>query len=202
MHNTPRTGLPLSCCHERLAGDPLMDIRAKAILSVMLTITILTSIFVFMSIQQRNDHLQNVIQAKGSSNFLAENLQEQIFSAYKSRIVSLATTKKEVIDAFARRDREALHRAALPFYRTIKGENPYFSVMHFHLPDNTSFLRMHLPQLHGDDLAAIRPIVREVNHTHKQRAGYEVGKNGLFYRIVQPVFKEERISVPWNWHQP
>jgi len=59
-----------------------MDIRAKAILSVMLTITILTSIFVFMSIQQRNDHLQNVIQAKKeSSNFLAENLQEQIFSA-------------------------------------------------------------------------------------------------------------------------
>ena len=170
-----------------------MDIRAKAILSVMLTITILTSIFVFMSIQQRNDHLQNVIQAKKeSSNFLAENLQEQIFSAYKSRIVSLATTKKEVIDAFARRDREALHRAALPFYRTIMGENPYFTIMHFHLPENASFLRMHLPELHGDDLAAIRPMVREVNRTHKQRAGYEVGKNGLFYRIVQPVFKEER----------
>ncbi|MFA7348667.1 MAG: ATP-binding protein [Desulfurivibrionaceae bacterium] len=170
-----------------------MDIRAKAILSVMLTITILTSIFVFMSIQQRNDHLQNVIQAKKeSSNFLAENLQEQIFAAYKSRIVSLATTKKEVIDAFASRDREALHRAALPFYRTIMGENPYFTIMHFHLPENASFLRMHLPQLHGDDLAAIRPMVREVNRTHKQRSGYEVGKNGLFYRIVQPVFKEER----------
>ena len=170
-----------------------MDIRAKAILSVMLTITILTSVFVFMSIQQQNAHLDNDIRIKReNANFLAENLQEQVFVAYKSRIVSLATTKKEVIDAFARRDREALYQAALPFYKTIKGENPYFTIMHFHLPDNSTLLRMHLPELHGDDLTELRPIVREVNTTHKQRAGYEVGKMGLFYRIVQPMFAGEQ----------
>ena len=170
-----------------------MDIRAKAILSVMLTITILTSVFVFMSIQQQHGHLQNIIQTKQENAiFLAENLQEQSFSVYKSRIVSLATTKKEVIDAFAKRDREALYQATLPFFKTIKGENPYFTIMHFHLPDNSSFLRMHLPELHGDDLAEMRPIVREVNSSHKQRVGYEVGKMGLFYRVVQPVFKEEQ----------
>ncbi len=168
-----------------------MDIRAKAILSVMLTITILTSVFVFMSIQQQNGHLAGAIQTKQESAiFLAENMQEQVFATYKSRSVSLATTKHDVIDAFARRDREALYQATLPFYKTIRAENPYFTLMHFHLPDNSSFLRMHLPEIHGDDLSDIRPIVREVNITHKQRAGYEVGKIGLFYRVVQPVFKD------------
>ncbi|MDG4475484.1 ATP-binding protein [Thiovibrio frasassiensis] len=169
-----------------------MDIRAKSILSVMLTITILTSVFVFMSIQQQNAQLDNDIRTKReNANFLAENLQDQVFIAYKSRIVSLATTKQEVIDAFARRDREALYQAALPFYKTIKTENPYFSLMHFHLPDNSSFLRMHLPELHSDDLVEIRPIIREVNTLHKQRIGYEVGKMGLFYRVVQPMFAGE-----------
>src|SRR3989338_4434401 len=129
-----------------------MDIRAKAILSAMLTFAILTWIFVFMSIQQRNGHLADAIQTKReNATFLAENMQEQVFAAYKSRIVSLATTKEEVIDAFARRDREALYQATLPFYKTIRVENPYFTLMHFHLPDNSSFLRMHLPEFHGDD---------------------------------------------------
>jgi PAS domain S-box-containing protein len=170
-----------------------MEIRAKAILSVMLTIAILTSIFVFMFIQQQNEHLAGAIQTKQeNAAFLAENMQEQVFAAYKSRIVSLATAKEEVITAFARRDREALYQATLPFYKTIRAENPYFILMHFHLPDNSPFLRMHLPELHGDELAEIRPIVREVNTVRKQRAGYEIGKIGLFYRIVQPVFKEDQ----------
>ncbi|MHB8223500.1 MAG: hypothetical protein ACYDHV_11715, partial [Desulfurivibrionaceae bacterium] len=112
-----------------------MDIRAKAILSVMLTIAILTSIFVFMFIQQQNEHLAGAIQTKQeNAAFLAENMQEQVFAAYKSRIVSLATAKEEVITAFARRDREALYQATLPFYKTIRAENPYFILMHFHLP--------------------------------------------------------------------
>ena len=60
-----------------------MDIRAKAILSAMLTFAILTSIFVFMSIQQRNGHLAGAIQTKReNATFLAENMQEQVFSAY------------------------------------------------------------------------------------------------------------------------
>ena len=169
-----------------------MHIRTKAILSVMLTTTVLTAVFIVMAIQQQNAHLKTIIDAKKkNSHFLADSIQKQIFAVYKSRIVSLATTKKEVIAAFAGRDREALYSATLPFYQTIKGENPFFTIMHFHLPDNTTFLRMHLPEFHGDNLGEIRPIVREVNATHEQQAGYEVGRKGLFYRVVQPVFAEK-----------
>lgn len=68
-----------------------MDIRTKAILSVMLIITILTSAFIFMSIQQQNAHLESVIKTKkDNATFLAENLQEHVFVTYKTRIVSLA----------------------------------------------------------------------------------------------------------------
>ncbi|MFZ5775233.1 MAG: ATP-binding protein [Thermodesulfobacteriota bacterium] len=166
-----------------------MNIRTKAILSVMLIIATLAVVFAFLSIQQQHAHLHSVIAGKReNAKQLAANLQEQAYAPYKGRIVSLATTKQEVIAAFAKRDREALYKATLPFYKTIKNKNPYFEIMHFHLPDNTSFLRMHLPGLHSDELAEIRPIIREVNVSHKQLAGYEVGKLGLFYRIVQPVF--------------
>ena len=169
-----------------------MNIRTKAILSVMLIITTLTVAFLYLSIRQQNTHLQRTIATKrANAQFLAQNLQEQIFAGYKARIVSLATTKQEVVAAFARRDREALYQATLPFYQTIQKENPFFSIMHFHLPDNTSFLRMHLPEIYDDPLGEVRPIVREVNRTHKQLSGYEVGKLGLFFRVVQPVFFQD-----------
>ncbi|MFZ5758802.1 MAG: ATP-binding protein, partial [Thermodesulfobacteriota bacterium] len=169
-----------------------MTIRAKAILSVTFTIGLLTAVFLALGIQQQNAHLRQLLEDKKSSaHFLADTLQEQIFTTYRTRIVSLATTKQDVIEAFARRDRQALQQATLPFYRTIQKENPYFHIMHFHLPDGTSYLRMHFPDIHGDDLAEIRPMVHAVNEDHKQRSGYEVGKNGLSFRVVQPVFSHQ-----------
>ena len=165
------------------------NIRVKAILSVMAIIILLSSVFLLLSIRQQKDSLaQRIEEKRATAQFVAKNIQEHSFAPYKKRIVSLATTKKKVIAAFAKRDRQALQKAVTLFYNTIKAENKFFFIMHFCLPDGTSFLRMHLPHVYGDDISKIRPMVMQVHDDKKQVSGFEVGRKGLFYRVVQPVF--------------
>ncbi len=166
-----------------------MNIRTKAIFTVLLIITILAGIYLTVSINhQRQDLANDILAKKKSALFLADNLQEQAFANYRTRIVSLATTKKNVIEAFAKRDRAQLQKAAAGFYAVLKKENPYFRTMQFNLPDGTAFLRMHLPDFHGDDLSAVRPLLSHVHKTQKQASGYDIGRSGLYYGVVQPMF--------------
>ncbi len=166
-----------------------MNIRFKAILTVLFIISLLAAVYLTISIKhQRQDLSDKILAKKKSALFLAENLQEQAFAHYRTRIVSLATTKHKVIEAFAQRDRAKLQKAAAGFYDVLKKENPYFRTMHFNLPDGTAFLRMHLPDFHGDNLSAARPMLTHVHRTKNQASGYEVGRSGLYYRVVHPMF--------------
>ncbi|MBU1418475.1 MAG: response regulator [Proteobacteria bacterium] len=166
-----------------------MNIRTKSILFVLLIITLLSTVYLTLSISHQRQDLNNKILAKEKSAlFLAENLQEQAFAHYRTRIVSLATSKEKVIEAFARRDRDNLQKAATGFYTILQKENPHFRNMQFNLPDGTTFLRMHLPDFHGDDLTTVRPILNHVHKMQKQATGYEIGRSGLFFRVVQPMF--------------
>lgn len=168
-----------------------MTIRTKAILFVLLIISLLSTLFLSFTISHRQQDLSDKIEAKKKSAlFLTENLQEQAFAHYRTRIVSLATTKTGVIEAFAKRDRAALQKAAADFYNVLKKENPYFRTMMFTLPDSTAFLRMHIPDFYGDDLSDVRPILQQVHITQKQASGYDIGRSGLYFRVVQPMFHQ------------
>jgi diguanylate cyclase (GGDEF)-like protein/PAS domain S-box-containing protein len=64
--------------------------------------------------------------------------------------------------------------------------------LHFHLPDNRSFLRMHRPDKFGDDLSDIRPTVAYVNRYHKSIDGFEEGRVYYGFRFVYPLFDGNR----------
>ncbi len=169
--------------------DNFFNIRFKAILLVITIIVFLSSIFLLLGIKHQKETMTHLIEDKKTMTmFAAQNIQEYIFKPYKKRIISLATTKKKVIAAFAKQDRKALKQSASLFYDTIKAENKFFYTMHFILPDGTSFLRMHRPDVYGDNISKIRPLVMLVHTRKKQMSGFEVGRLGLFYRIIQPVF--------------
>ncbi|MFZ5764929.1 MAG: hypothetical protein ACOY4H_04945 [Thermodesulfobacteriota bacterium] len=90
-----------------------MTIRAKAILSVTLTIGLLTAVFLALGIQQQNAHLRQLLtDKKSNAHFLADTLQEQIFTTYRTRIVSLATTKQDVIEALTNPQKVFFHHRA------------------------------------------------------------------------------------------
>ena len=64
--------------------------------------------------------------------------------------------------------------------------------LHFHLPDNRSFLRMHRPSKFGDDLTQIRPTVAYVNKNKKSIDGFETGRVLDGFRFVYPLFDAEK----------
>ena len=99
-------------------------------------------------------------------------------------------TNPAIVEAFARRDREQLYVASLPKYEALKRENEFFHVMHFHLPDSTTFLRMHNRDFFGDNLRHTRPIIDDVHRNHKALVGFEIGRHGPFFRVVEPVIHE------------
>ena len=60
--------------------------------------------------------------------------------------------------------------------------------VHFYLPDNISFLRMHEPTKFGDDLTKFRESVVLTNSTQKASEGFEVGKVTNGFRYVYPLY--------------
>ncbi|MEN8141669.1 MAG: EAL domain-containing protein [Thermodesulfobacteriota bacterium] len=59
--------------------------------------------------------------------------------------------------------------------------------LHFHLPSNESFLRLHRPSLYGDDLSNYRATVAKVNTLRQPIDGFEEGKVYSGFRFVFPI---------------
>jgi diguanylate cyclase (GGDEF)-like protein len=67
--------------------------------------------------------------------------------------------------------------------------------LHFHLPNNLSFLRFHQPLKFGDDLTNIRASVKFVNENKIATIGFEEGRIFNGYRFVYPLFDENKKHI-------
>jgi signal transduction histidine kinase len=75
-------------------------------------------------------------------------------------------------------------------YKLLKEYN--IKQLHFHLPNNESFLRLHRPAKYGDDLTHVRETIRYVNEEKKAIDGFEEGRIFNGYRFVLPLRHENR----------
>lgn len=92
--------------------------------------------------------------------------------------------------------REELHKLLKSDYIQFQEQDKNLYVMHFFDTKNRTILRMHKPNSYGDDLTKKRPIVSYANKTKKQQYGFEVGKNGIVYRITAPfIHKDKHVGV-------
>jgi methyl-accepting chemotaxis protein len=82
-----------------------------------------------------------------------------------------------VRDLFAKRDREGLLAECGPMFEIQKSKYGVDQTQ-FHLPDAVSFLRLHAPTRHGDDLSKFRPMVVAVNADRVARKGLVVARTG------------------------
>ncbi len=94
----------------------------------------------------------------------------------------------DVVTLFAKRDRNGLKNLLLYDYQNNIKEKYGIAQFQFHLPDATSFLRLHKPNKFGDNLSKFRKTVVEVARTKMPVSGLEVGEAGLGLRLVYPVF--------------
>ncbi|MEN8303169.1 MAG: PAS domain-containing protein [Campylobacterota bacterium] len=100
---------------------------------------------------------------------------------YKTQI-----EQPEIINLFKNRERDLLQERLLKNYEKLRA----FSIrqVHFHLPNNDSFLRMHRPSRYGDNLSKDRLTVKYVNEHLKPIDGFEEGKVFNGFRFVYPMF--------------
>lgn len=81
--------------------------------------------------------------------------------------------------------RGQLYRYVYPFYEALRDK--HVRQLQFIGRDGRSLLRMHAPELHGDDLGAVRPLIRETLETGLARSGFENGRVFHGFRYVYPI---------------
>lgn len=118
---------------------------------------------------------------------LANSIHTELDLSLNSTLISVNSiaNNPQVQEYFAQRDREALIELLLPVYETIKTEVAQFQ---FHLPDSSSFLRLHKLDKYGDSLKDFRYTVNEANASLKPAIGIEEGVAGYGLRVVVPMF--------------
>lgn len=89
--------------------------------------------------------------------------------------------------------RNELYNHLKDSYKMLKSYN--IQQLHFHLPNNYSFLRFHRPEKFGDDLTKIRPTVAHVSAYQTFIEGFEEGKIFNGYRFVYPMFDKDKTYI-------
>ena len=100
---------------------------------------------------------------------------------------------KEIMEQVSQADETQKRVLRQKLYATLKKkflelQKFGFKQIHFHLPNNHSFLRMHKPEKFGDDLSNFRKTVVYVNETNHRISGFEEGIANDGYRFVFPLF--------------
>lgn len=164
-----------------------MSLKTKIFLSISISILIIFSFFSLYTfsvttktiIEKENETLEAVSQA------LNMNFTKQLETAEVSAL-SLANNS-EVQKLFAERNRDSLSTMLIPAFESISDK---ISQIQFHLPDSTSFLRLHQPEKFGDSLKDFRFTVNESNEQKKIISGLEEGVAGFGFRVVVPIAYE------------
>jgi len=172
--------------------------RGRLLVLVLLVLLSLVS-YVFW------DHQKKVAEEKHL------NMQKDFYSSSFRYIVETINDLTDMIFYLRINDdpvlREALKKAAAGelekyhwlIYRRYKSiyENfmrkKHVRQLHFHLPGNISFVRMHKPEKFGDSLKGIRYSIDYVNRTKKPIKCFEEGRIFNGFRNVYPILEGNRL---------
>lgn len=109
-----------------------------------------------------------------------------------SQFFDIEINSEEVLSIFSRykhnkdKAREDLKNYLIPIYGRLQKYN--LRQLHFHLPNNESFLRMHRLNRYGDDLTDVRSTVAFVNKYKRAIDGFEQGRIYSGYRYLFPIW--------------
>lgn len=113
--------------------------------------------------------------------FHAEIQQPAILALLEHALETDSTGRKEL--------QGKLFKTLSPKYEIVKQTLKH---IHFHLPDSTSFLRMHIPEFYGDNLNQTRESIRLISKEKRVLKGFEMGKHFSTIRYIYPLFNDEK----------
>jgi len=138
---------------------------------------------------EKNQKIEQHLNTKTKQYIQNYNLLYRKYKALADVIFLTKIDTKEVQSLFKNRDREKLYNYLEKIYLKLNSHS--IKQLHFHLPNNESFLRFHRPHKFGDDLTNIRETVSYVNRTKKPIDGFEEGRIYNGYRFVFPLFSQK-----------
>ena len=167
--------------------------------SVILYIALTMIIFMVFAIStaalmQQKRQKQNENEYKEKVDATINYIIDDYLRDYRYRLRGIVETTN-LQSMVQQKDREALYRFLKPKWLIMNEEEEFLEMMQVHLADGTSLLRMHEPDLFGDELSSVRPMVKEIHALHKPLQGYETGKHKNVYRIMQPLFDANQTYI-------
>lgn len=99
-----------------------------------------------------------------------------------------------VITAFSENDREGLLLRMMPVYKEMRDNEPFFRAMQFVDKHGRTLLRMHRPDLYGDDTTETSRLIKFVNENGRQISGFEAADGEIQYRVITPVYVDGRYQ--------
>ncbi|MBK8022786.1 MAG: hypothetical protein IPK19_15465 [Chloroflexi bacterium] len=105
-------------------------------------------------------------------------------------VLSLVAQANGAAEEEQSESRAALYDLLIEQYRRLETLN--LRQLHFHLPDNTSFLRFHSPENFGDNLTNVRFTIMKANSDLVPVVGFEEGRIFNGFRYVFPLFYDEQ----------
>jgi signal transduction histidine kinase len=137
---------------------------------------------------EKEARIQSILSSKTNQILLEYQV---LYNSYKNLAEIVFTTqinKDKVLYLFEKRQREKLKQHLNSNYKNLRKFN--VRQLHFHLPNNDSFLRMHRPNKFGDNLSKDRATVKFSNQFKKSIDGFEEGKIYNGFRFVFPLSKD------------
>lgn len=161
-----------------------MSLKTKIFLGVSVSVLIIFSLLSFYTFKETSntiiDKEREMLEAIGQS--LNVQMDQQIQTSEVSALSVANNTQVQTL--FANRDRDGLSEMLIPAFNSISDK---VTQVQFHLPDSTSFLRLHKPEKYGDSLRDFRFTVNEANAKKEIIRGLEEGVAGFGFRVVVPM---------------
>jgi len=164
--------------------------RRSLLLLVIAVTTVVLGIGYILN-QRRDDALNSELKIQETANKTTLYMYQLISEVVYEEVINRPEILEIMAEAYhAPPEKQAilrgrLYRTLYSAYTRLKKKN--LRQLHFHFPDNTSFLRFHRLEKFGDALHDIRESVRLVNITHKPVFGFENGRVFHGFRFVFPL---------------
>jgi methyl-accepting chemotaxis protein len=105
-----------------------------------------------------------------------------------TNVLNLAQNR-DFIKALSNGDKVLALSMGQKLIKSFKEDSAYKNVkIHLHTKDAKSFLRVWKPEKNGDDLSSFRHTINHVIKTQKPLSAIEVGRAGLTFRGLAPIF--------------
>ncbi|MFZ5798923.1 MAG: ATP-binding protein [Thermodesulfobacteriota bacterium] len=170
-----------------------MNVKNRTFAIVSVVILALCGLLIAKGISHFEEEINLAIrQQEQLIDGISDDIRRHSFDPYLFKIRHFAEHNDQIGQAMAVRDRDLLHRHALPHFTYLRGENPFFHSMSFHLPDGTMLLSIQEPDRFKDDPGPPRPMIVDAHRHKKQRAGFDAGATGAMFRVAQPIFQHDR----------